>query len=93
MYIKDLQLNFQVYDLESGEIFHQDYGVWFNALSQKEQEDVLRFGYFQRREDYLGDLEYRLDDRYLYADVAFDINAGYKSVPYDIDLWYDQYFC
>ena len=88
MYIEDLQLNFQVIDLESGEIFHQDYGVWFNALSQEEQLNVLWLGYFQRN-----DLEYQLDIRYLYADVAFDINAGYKAVPYDIDLWYDQYAC
>lgn len=93
MYIEDLQLNFQVIDLESGEIFRQDQGIWFNALSQEEQLDVLRLGYFQRKEEYLGELEYRLDNRYLYSDVAFDINAGYKAVPYDIDLWYDQYAC
>lgn len=93
MYIKDLQLNFQVIDLESGEIFRQDQGIWFNALSQEEQLNVLRLGYFQRREDYLGELEYRLDDRYLYTDVGFNISEGYKTVPHDIDLWYDQYFC
>ena len=91
--IRDLQLNFRVYDLESGEEIHQSYGVWFNALSQKERESVLRVGYFQRKDKYLGELDFQLDDRYLYTDVAFDINDGYKTVPYDIDLWYDQYFC